>query len=187
MPGDRWNLRARLILSGPWLALLAIPLLVNGLLWHLLVRPEQATLQSLRDAHTLTALRPKLEALLAESHQLVTEWQRTSFSAGDPSTPMQTIQRVAGLHRVKIEQITAMGQAAAQAPTGQTQSSPVPGYTTMPIELEVIGRFSKLAHWMSAIESQAGLQVDSWMITPGTGSNNAHRLHVALTALLRAT
>jgi len=51
----------------------------------------------------------------------------------------------------------------------------------------VAGRFSKLAHWMSAVESQAGLQIEQWSIAPGKAPNEPLQLSVTLTAFLRET
>lgn len=165
---------------GLWAALLAIPLIVNGLVWRLVVVPQQARVEAWRDTHRLAEAKPKLDATLAESRRLLMDLDRTSFSSDDPSSVMQAIQRLAGQHRVQVKQVSAEGERAGQDKT-------IAGYTTIPIKLQVSGRFSTLAQWMSAVESQAGLQIDSWTMTQGKESNEPHQLTVDLTAFLRGT
>ena len=166
---------------GMWVALLAIPLIVNGALWKFLVVPQRAELRAWRETQVIAELRPKLESLLTQSGQMLTDVSRTSFTQQDPSAVMQAVKRLAGLHHVQVKEVRMAGQEVTSGGTT------IPGFSTMPMELSVSGRFSKLAQWISDVEGQSGLQVDSWTMTPGTGPSDPHQLSVKLTAFLRET
>ena len=55
----------------------------------------------------------------------------------------------------------------------------------MSLTVDVRGRFSKLAHWMSEVEAQSGLQIDAWTISAGEKPGGPHTLTVNLTAFIR--
>ncbi len=138
---------------GSWLAFVAAPLIINGLVWKSYVVPQQATLHAWRDAQAVAESRPKLKTLLSESYQLRLNWGKASFTKDYPSV-MQVIQRSAGTHSVQVKETRMKGQQSQ----GDTEKQ------TIPLELEVTGSFSKLARWMSDIESQYGFRVDSWTL-----------------------
>ncbi len=157
----------------PWAIVLIVPLVINLLVWYGLVRPQQRALENWQETHSAAAMKPKLETLLAQSQQLLSQWTQTSFSQADPAAVMQTIQRLAGVYHLQVKELTT------------TSAQPVGGSATMPLELEVLGSYHKLARWMGDVESQAGLQIDSWTITPGHEPGEPHHLSVHMTALLQ--
>ena len=61
----------------------------------------------------------------------------------------------------------------------------VPGFSAMPIRLELEGSFGKLTRWMSDVESQYGFQVDSWEITGSKELGQPALMNVQVTAFLR--
>jgi type II secretory pathway component PulM len=164
---------------GLWAAVLSIPLIVNSLFWSWLVVPQRGQVRVWHDAKIVAALKPKLDAVLTESEQILTDAERTGFASQDPAAVMEAIRRLAGAHRVDVKEIRMERQ--------EGKASGVAGYSAMPVQLQVSGRFSKLAHWMSAVESQAGLQVEQWSIAPGKAPSEPLQLSVTLTALLRET
>jgi len=167
------------IASAGWIvALLTIPLVVNLVMWRTLVIPQRQQLQILRDEQRLDALRPTLERLLAESRRMLKQVEAAHFTTDDPTAVMQLVQWLAQRHHVQIKDLSAQGQS--QRPTKDAS----PRLSTLPIELAVTGRFSKLAHWLSDMESQVGLQVDAWTLTSGKEPDAAHQLTVHLTAFL---
>jgi len=131
------------------------------------VAPQQAKVKALCDCQTLTAIKPKLKTLLAESHRVRIERATTGFAGKESQAVMQAIQRSAGRHGVQITE-TKMNHQEAQS--------------TMPLELEVTGSFSKLAHWMSDVETQDGFRVDSWTLKKN--GEAASQLSVKVTVLL---
>ena len=154
-----------------WVFVWSVPLAVNLAIWRGVLVPQQRHRQAIQQALATTEIKPSLEAALTEGRALLGAWQATEFTASDPSAVMQTIERLAGRHGLHIKELHSGSQQAAGA--------------TMPLELEVTGRFSKLAHWLSDVERSAGLQIDTWALTPSTEPGEPHRLTIKLTATLR--
>ena len=151
----------------PWIAFIVVPLLVNGMIAKVFVAPQQAKVKALRDAQALATLKPKLKSLLAESHRVRVERSSTGFAGKESQAVMQAIQKSAGRHGVQITE-TKMNRQEAQG--------------AMPLELEVTGSFSKLAHWMSDVETEDGFRIDSW--TLNKTSESTPQLSVKVTVLL---
>jgi len=160
----------------PWAVLFAAPLILNGLIWSLLVRPPQWQLAQWRNAQSLTELKPKLDALLTESRRMLMDWERTAFTNDDPAAVTQAIERLAGRHHVQIVAINTKQDSSERSTREMTATS---------LTVDASGRFSKLAHWMSDVGTQSGLQVDSWTMTAGNKPGDPHKLTVNLTAFLR--
>ena len=170
----RWKPRYSLKGYLPWAAFFVAPLAVNFLVWAVLVRPPQQQASHWRDAKALVELKPKLDVLLAESRRMLMDVERTGFSKDDPSAITQAIDRLAGRHRVALGTIdTKQDQAKGRSETA------------MSLTVDVRGRFSKLAHWMSEVEAQSGLQIESWTLSAGDKPGDLHTLTVNLTAFLR--
>ena len=173
----RWKPRQSFKSYLPWAALFAVPLALNGLIWAALARPPQRQLAQWLDTAAATGLKPQLAELLAESRRVLMEWERTDFTTDDPSAVTQTVERLARQHRVQLGAINAKpGEADAHAPGGAAPAS---------LTVDVSGRFSKLAQWMSDVERQSGLQIESWTMAAGATPGDPHKLTVNLTAFLR--
>ena len=175
----RISLRIVLQSYGRWALVFAVPLAANLLLWRVLVEPQRASVRNARDAQAIATLKPKLEALTNESRQLRAKSGQTAFTQDDPSSVMQMVQRLAARHKVAVKELSSKGQ------TEKTPGRSIAGYSTVPIDLQVSGRFNQLAHWISAVESQPGLQVESWTLAPGKDAADPTSLTVVLTAFLR--
>ena len=170
MMGSRVTVRMLVAQYGWWVGLLAVPLAVNGLLWTALVVPQRHALQAWHDADALATLAPKLEAFLIESRRMVLQWNETGFTREDSAAAIQAIRRVGERHRVRINEVSTKG---------------VPADSMISVEADVAGSFSKLGRWMSDLESQAGLQIDSWALRPDERPDEPHQLTVHLSAFLR--
>jgi hypothetical protein len=166
-------------LSGKWVALLVLPIVANIFVWRVVVVPQQATLNDWRDTQAMIQLKPKLAALVSESGPLLKQWEQTGFEEGDSAAVMQTLQRLADRHRVQVKELTAQGRQK------QAKAAPAAPSGTVPVSLQVSGRFSKLAHWISDVESTAGLQIDDWSMSPGQGKGEPHQMTVSITAFTR--
>ncbi len=167
MGSDTSTLRMKLAASGRWLALLTLPLLVNAGLWLTVVRPQRAALQTARNAQAVTTLKPKLQALVADSDHVMTDLERTDFTSDDPTKVTQAVQQLAGVHRLHVKTITTTGAqdvSIVKKVMPHATAPSVAGLSTLPIDVEVTGSFGKLAHWVSDLETQSGLQVDSWVM-----------------------
>jgi type II secretory pathway component PulM len=164
---------------GLWVAVLSIPLIVNSLFWSSLVVPQRERVRIWNDAKVVAALKPKLDAVLAESEQILTDAERTGFGSQDPAAVMEAIRRLAGAHRVDVKEI--------RMERAEGKTSGAADYAAMPVQLQVAGRFNKLAHWMSAVESQTGLQIEQWSIAPGKAPNEPLQMSITITAFLRET
>ena len=164
---------------GPWAAVVIIPLLVNIILWRALAVPQQARLREWRATHLLAELKPKLDATLAQAQQALTRWRQSSFATNDSSAIMPAIQRLAERHHVEVKKLNVN---AAKASADQAAAA---AGKTVAVEIEASGRFSQLGHWISDIENQAGLQVDSWeLFSPAKANDQTCRLTVKMTAFL---
>lgn len=164
--------------------LLILPLILNVLLWKSVTLPQQLKLRELRDKQLLIALKPKLEALLLQSRQLLEE-KNASFMLGDPSAAMQTLERLAGRQQVEIKQIHTKNERSS-AQTNSQQTKPLlPGFSTPSIHMEVTGSFDKLARWVSEVEAEPSLLIDSWILESAKDSRQPHRLIADITVFLR--
>lgn len=183
----RASLRSLIGTSGRWLAIILIPLAVNVIIWRALVVPQQANLQAWRNTRALTELQPTLAALLAQTHHTLAEWQRTSFASDDPSAVMQTLRQLAGRHHVDVRQlnVSAVTAETADPKTPLAEASPAGG--SVPADVQATGRFNQLARWMSDVETQSGLQVESWQLVPGKAPEQSCQLTVKMTAFLQGT
>ena len=184
MNAPRISVRILMQSYGRWALVFAVPLLANLLLWRVLVEPQRASVGNARDAQAIATLKPQLESLTNQSRQLRAQSgqsAQSAFAQDDPSSVMQMVQRLAARHHVAVKELTSKGQ------TEKTPGRSIAGYSTVPLDLQVSGRFNQLARWMSAVESQPGLQVESWTLSPGKDAADATTLTVALSAFLRTT
>ncbi len=163
---------------GCYAAALIVPVALNVWLWRAIVAPQQRESQTWRDTEIFLTWKPKLTGSITESHRLVMDWQRAVFSSADPSAVMQTLRRLAGEHHVQMDEMNA-GVVTRGEP------AKAGGFSTMPLELKLIGSFGQLAHWMNAVEQEAGLQLEAWTITGAQEAGSRHQATVKLTALLR--
>ena len=181
----RLSLRILIQSYGRWALIFAIPLLANILLWHALVAPQRAGVHEARDAQSIAALKPALETLAAQGRALRAKAGQMQFTSQDPSAVMQMVQRLAGRHQVQVTELSSKGQGAQG---GEARAAHhMTGFEAMPLELQVTGRFRTLARWLSAVESQPGLQVESWALAPETDAGQGAQLTLTLTAFLRKT
>ena len=184
---NRMKWQSAIARSTRWLAFLAIPLVVNVAIWKTLVMSQQRRLQDWRQTQVAAQLKPKLETALTESHKLLGEWEHMTLTAEDPAAVTQAIRKLAGRHDVQLVTIlskSSPGNVSQEKTKGPSAAS-VPGFTAMPLELTATGRFNKLMDWISALEAQAGLRVDSWELTSGEKPGQPHQITMSLTALLR--
>ena len=171
----RVSLRLLIRSYAGWVVLLGLPLALNVVMWRTLVVSQQRQLEAWQGEQRLSELKPKLTALLAESRGMVNELERTRVTRDDPSVVMQVLQRLAERHRVQIKELSAQGQRS---------ETPASGASSVPLDLQVTGRFTKLAHWMSDLEAQPDVQIDSWTLEPSKDLDVPHQLTVHLTAFL---
>ena len=170
-----FNLSTLLRSGGPWILFIAAPLIVNGMIWKGFVVPQRTQLLAWHDAKSLIGLKPKLKELLAESRRIRMEWAGSAFSKKDYAGVMQTIQQSAGRYGVQVTETRTKGAAVQQETAGQSAT---------PLELEVTGSFSKLARWMSDVETQEGFQIDSWTLKRALEQNPQSQLSVKMTVFL---
>ena len=172
---------------GPWLKLALIPLAVNLVLWHFLYVPQRAALQRWRQAWILVDKKPEIETLLKESRELRASWEPTRFSRKDPSAPVEAIQQLVGRYDLQIRNLQTQGSAAqvGKGKVAPNATTRIPGFSTMAMSLELSGSFSKMARWMSDVESQYGFQIDSWEMTGSRELGQPTLMTVQVTAFLR--
>ena len=163
-----------------WVAVLVGPFLVNGALWLCLVRPQRAALRAWRDVQAVTEIKPRLEASLAESQQALLEWEKTSQLGGEASSVRPTVQQSAERYGLQVNKISVQERGGWQG------RGPVSGLSPLSLELDVTGNFGKVARWMSDLETQSGMQIDSWTLTAGADPGEPHKLAIKLTAFVRS-
>ena len=148
-----------------WVVLFAIPLVVNLALWAIYVSPQKKHLEKVRRSDAMYTLVPKAEGLLKQSHQAIVAWERSGPPTGDASTAIQSIRRLADQHTVQLGSLGA--ERGGNSPLVNVQAS---------------GRFSRLARFLSAMERQPGLQVESWSVV---SDGNELKLTAEVTAALK--
>ncbi len=165
-----------------WAALLVVPLIVNLMVWSLWVSPQRRQLEAWRRAEHAAEIRPQLERVLADSRALVAEGRQVPFSRNDPAAVLQTLQQIAGTHHVQVKTIHTDGQQTAGTPAVGLE-----GFTSLPLQLDVTGSFGRVTRWMGEVESQPGLQLESWTLAPDSDNERLVRCRITMTAYLRET
>ena len=157
---------------GKWVVLFALPLAVNLVLWAGFVAPQKKQLETVRRTDAMYTLVPRVESLLKESRQAIVAWERSGVSGGDSSAALQALRRQADKYNVRLSELAASrggrsGEAQSASPT---------------VKVDATGRFSRLARWLSAVERQPGLQVESWSLVP---DGDELRMTAEITAVLK--
>ena len=180
-----WNLRkpTKSILVGG--IIFIAPLVLNLFLWGSFAAPQQGRLRKSVEIERMAEAKPKLEALLRQSQQRLKSWRQSAFSKEDPAQAMQVIQKIGMKHHVQIQEIRSRGQQSSSDLSSAEAKRAIPGFSEMSVELEVKGSFGKLLRWLSDIENQSGLEIESWEIIPAKYPDEPHRLAVDLTVLLQ--
>ena len=140
--------------------MLAVPLALNVAVWRCLLQPEQARLRGMQDTHTLWALRPTLQRLLAQSELALEDLDRVGFTGGEQI--VAALQAIAVERRVTVQRIHA-GDPALEAGAE--------GLVAVPVELEVTAGFGKLGRWISDMESHRAIRVDRLTLTAGAAGH----------------
>lgn len=149
---------------------LALPLVVNLALYFCVTQPLKARLALARQARALETLKPALEAALKESGAILRQWRETRFASNDPSMPMQTLQQTAATYGLTIAKLNTGTQASLSA-------------NSMPIDMEITGKYGRLAHWISDIEARFGFSIESLSLVPGQHPRDPQLLQARLNAL----
>ena len=148
----------------PWVAFIVIPLIANGIVWKAFVVPQKTKVDALHQARVLAELKPQLQLLLFESHQIRVDAAKNRSGRMDTPTLLQTLQRSAARHSVQIIETKMQGEKSGG---------------NIPLELDVTGGFNKLARWMSDIESEGTFGIESWSLTK---TADLLKLNVKMTA-----
>lgn len=156
---------------------------LNAALWACFVLPQRAKVDAWLEAKRMAESKPKLEALLTQSRALLQDGQQVQFTRQDPAVVMQTLQRLAGTHRVQVTQLQTEGQDGRSP----KEERALAGLTSMPLRLQLAGSFSKLARWISAVESQPEFQIESLTLAPSESDSSSRSVNCTLsvTAYLR--
>ena len=172
---------------GPWLKLALIPLVVNLILWQFFYLPQREALRKRRQAWILVEKKPEIEALLKKSRELRVSWEPTRFSKKDSSAAVESIQQLVGRYDLQIRNLQTQGSGprGGEMAAEKNAAVRVPGFSAMPIRLELAGNFGKMVRWMSDVESQYGFQIDSWEITGSRELGQPTLMSVQVTAFLR--
>ena len=153
-----------------WTAVIAVPILVNGLLGMFVVAPLEMRLRTLRSAQAAAEVRPRLESLLKESHKILSDSERTGFSEEGSLAVTSALPQLAGRHHVEIEVRVKDREGLSSSPS------------TLPLEVEVTGPFNKLGRWLGDLERYSGFQINSWKMTPGKEPADPPRWTADITA-----
>ena len=173
------RIRMWLVRRGLRCALVVCPLVINVVVWEALVVPQQRWLQDRHNVHRLLALKPRLETLSMNSQRLLTGWLGSPTVDSEGVDATAVIQRLADHHRVHVKEVHSnRSRSAAAKPGGAARGSQTALRTQ--IDVKATGGFHRLARWLSAIEAQAGLQVESWTMTAGEQPGDDHRLVLEL-------
>ena len=157
-----------------WVVVFGAPILVNGLLWMVLVTPLQMRLRTLRSAQAVAEIKPALEVLLKESHKILSNSNspRTGFGEEGDFAVTSALEQLASRHHLQVEVRT-------KGPQGSSAKG-----STIPLEVVVTGHFNKLGRWISDLETQSNLQINSWTLIPGKEPNQPPQLTADITAFL---
>ncbi len=168
-----------------WISILVlVPAWINGFVWGFLVSPQQVRFQDLRNAQNvqhqevdsiqaLKELQPRLEAVVKEGSQLLTGLEDSHSAKASMAVATHEIQQMAARHHVQIDKMNV------KRTEGNTSKA-----SQFPLQMEVTGKFNRLAYWMNELESQKGFRIDSWVLTPGKGTGQEPHLSLEVVTLL---
>lgn len=180
----RPDIQKLLIRYSPWVALGLLPLFLNGLIWKNFTLPSQVALREWRDKQRLIQLKPELARLSEQSQPIIDEWQETGFVKEDPSASVQMIQKLADRHRIEIQQIHLKDQQTEKSSSNQKELT-IPGFSIGHLHVEVKGSFDKLARWISDVEVEKYLILESWNLESSKNAAEGHLLTAEIAVLLK--
>ncbi len=178
-------------LHSPRLQLLCIPIAVNLIVGGVVYLPQRARLRRWQEARMLVEEKPKLEGLLHQSREVIASWEPTRFSKKDPAAVVETLQRMAGRHDLQVKNIRTGGSSRAGTQkrkngeaSGRSAPAKAGGFSTVAVDLDLAGSFSRLTRWIDEVESQYGLRIDSWSMTGDREPGQPMQMAARLTAFL---
>ena len=156
----------RSIVNGKRVALYGIliiaPLVLNGLIWNGLVRPERRTLKKLVTVVKLKELKPRLETLLAQSESVFRRWEVAGLTEA-----MGEIRQSAKANLVQIKNVdSSISHLMAPAGGAREPDGYARRFIQIPINVDATGSYSRLTRWMDLIEEKTYFTVDSWILKP---------------------
>lgn len=170
----------------PWALLALVPLFVNLFFWEIGTVPSEARFRSLQTTLKLAEMKPELESLLTEGARLLAEGEEQSFVREDPAMGMKELQKLAGDFGVQIKEIR-MNEAPSLEVMAAAAKKPAPDFMKIPVELEVAGTYNKLIGWMSAVEKEPSLQIETWSLASPKKQEETTRLSMNLSVIFKNT
>lgn len=167
------------------LAWWAGPAMINGILWVAVVIPHQHRLQAAQEASTLTTIQPRLEALVKESRETLLRETASDAMGEDRSAPMTLVRNLAQRHRLEIAELRVQGSRAAPAAKrrGAEPAAQASAERTIPVDVELVGPFHRLARFISDLEATTTLQMESWTLGGYEEATRSSRLKAQLIVL----
>ena len=170
--------KKRMVLYG---ILIVAPLVLNGLIWNGLVRPERRALKELVTAVKLKELKPRLETLLAQSESVFRRWEVAGLTEA-----IGEIRQSAKANLVEIKNVDSsishlmVPAGGAREPDGYTRR-----FIQIPISVEATGSYSRLTRWMGLIEEKTYFTVDSWILKPPGSAGGECSLQAQIILVMR--
>ena len=152
-----------------WLLITVVPAAVNLLIWEIGVVPAQKKLAAVREMTALVEIKPRLEALVSQSDQILSKQSQGSPITGDIASVVQWIQGSAKAQGIQIEEIN--------------KNNPEdPAAARIPVEFKVTGGYFRLTHWLTALEKNPDIRMDHCSLGPASapGANNRMDLTVQI-------
>lgn len=181
IPRPSWHL-----CRGHFFLLLGIllPVVINFLILRLFVEPCKKEVAHMRSFSELVTLEPRLEALIAESNELMAQRVEKGLPSNDPGVVLEEIRALAKIHKVEIKELRIQNAEMAVGAVSDKALSAA-GFQRFSLSMEIRGRYAKIARWLASLDQRMEVRLDNFTLLPS--QDGFCELQLRLKLLLRKT
>lgn len=160
------------------LGLLLVPLVVNFLVFQFFLKPRRQEVKNLQGLTSLVKLKPRIEALIAESNELMAQKVAKVEPGRDVNPVLKEIRGLAREHKVEVRELrvrteTGGGKAGAQG-------TEVAGYKKVSVSMDMAGNYSRIARWLAALDRKMEIRVEDFTLEPSSAGDCQLRLDLVI-------
>ena len=160
-----------------------VPMVINLLVLNAFVEPLKKKVAGLRSLAELVELKPRMEALISGSNELMSRRIVKGLLANDSGVVLKEVRELAKVHKIEVRELHI--QNPETAPQGATPDKVLEstGFKKVSLSLDMTGSYAKIARWLASLDQKMEIRVDDFTMTPF--SSGGCELHLELKILLR--
>jgi hypothetical protein len=159
-----------------------IPIVINLLALHAFVEPLKKKVADLGSLAALVELKPRMEALIAESNELMAQRVVKSLLSNDAGVALTEIRELAKIHKLEVKELHIKNAETTQG-SPRDKALEAAGFKKIELSLDITGHYSKIARWLASLDQKMAIRVDDFTLTPS--STGVCELLLELHILLR--